>query len=105
MERGQDMRAARFAQEGERDRAANTGLRKIFWCQMSATVRKVSGGALHVSTPRRAAPPESVEVNMALNQPLRRGTLAIITGLGQDPAGPCLGLRAIAEDLANRFPL
>jgi pimeloyl-ACP methyl ester carboxylesterase len=36
---------------------------------------------------------------------MQRVTLAIIMGLGQDPSQGCLGLRDIAQDLADEFPL
>jgi hypothetical protein len=36
---------------------------------------------------------------------MQRVTLAIIMGLGEDPSKACLGLRDIAQDLANDFPL
>jgi pimeloyl-ACP methyl ester carboxylesterase len=36
---------------------------------------------------------------------MQRVTLAIIMGLGEDPSKACLGLRDIAQDLANEYPL
>ena len=36
---------------------------------------------------------------------MQRVTLAIIMGLGEDPSQACLGLRDIAQDLANEYPL
>src|SRR5436305_1222675 len=36
---------------------------------------------------------------------MQRVTLAIIMGLGEDPSQACLGLRGIAQDLANEYPL